>query len=105
MGDEEKRKFLTYLENLTPAYRKRLLNRLQKNYKSNVRNKTKKYMKEHNIKFNQCIMCGEESYIEIHHINYSEPYIVSPLCIRCHRKQHSKSPEKIKIINLEKMVM
>ena len=105
MDNEEKRQFLIYLENLTPAYRKRLLKRLQSNYKSNVRNKTKKYMTEHNINFDKCIMCEENSYIEIHHIDYSKPYIISPLCMKCHRNQHSKKPKEIKIINLEDMVM
>ena len=105
MEESEKEKFLLYLENLTPAYRKRLLLRLQNNYKSNVRNKTKKFMEENNISFDRCIMCGEDSYIEIHHIDYSKPYIVSPLCIKCHRNQHSKNPKQIKIMNLEDMVM
>lgn len=105
MEEEEKQKFLFYLENLTPKYRKRLLLKLNNNYKSNIRNKTKKYMKEHNITFNKCIMCGEDFYIEIHHIDYSKPYIISPLCMKCHRNQHSKNPKKIKIINLEDMVI
>ena len=105
MNEEEKQKFMLYLENLTPKYRKRLLAKLQANYKSNVRNKTKKYMKEHNIKFDKCIVCGENFYIEIHHIDYTKPYIISPLCIKCHRNQHGKNPKKIKIINLENMVV
>ena len=103
MEDEEKKKFLLYLENLTPEYRKRLLKKLYVSYKNNVRSKTKKYMKDHNISFNKCIMCGEDFYIEIHHIDYTKPYIISPLCMKCHRNQHSKNPRKIKIINLENM--
>lgn len=105
MSEEERQKFILYLESLTPKYRKNLLARLQNNYKSNVRNKTKKYMKEHNISFDKCIMCGEDFYIEIHHIDYEKPYIISPLCMKCHRNQHSKNPKTIKIINLENMVM
>lgn len=63
MSEEEKQKFILYLENLTPKYRKKLLVKLQANYKSNVRNKTKKYMKEHDVNFDKCIMCGEDFYI------------------------------------------
>ena len=105
MNEDEKEKFILYLENLTPRYRKSLLAKLHRNYKSNVRNKTKKYMKEHNINFDKCIMCGNDSYIEIHHIDYTKPYIVSPLCMKCHRNQHSKNPKSIRIINLKDMVM
>ena len=105
MSEEEKKNFILYLENLTPKYRKNLLSKLQRNYKSNIRNKTKKFMKEHNISFNKCIMCGEDFYIEIHHIDYTKPYIISPLCIKCHRNQHSNNPKKIKTINLEDMVV
>ena len=105
MQQQEKENFLIYLNALTSEYRKRLLKKLKANYKSNVRGKTKKYMKEHNIIFNECSMCGEKYYIEIHHIDYEKPYIVSPLCIKCHRKQHSKRKDNnIPVVDLEAMV-
>lgn len=104
MEQEEKDEFLHYLEALTPEYRYKLLQRMRRNFKSGVRHKTKKFMEEHNIEFNECAMCGDKTYIEIHHIDYDKPYIVSPLCMKCHRRQHSKDKRKIIIINLEEFI-
>lgn len=104
MEQEEKDEFIHYIEALTPEYREKLLKRMRRNFKSGVRNKTKKFMEENNIVFDECIMCGSKNCIEIHHIDYDKPFIISPLCFKCHRKQHSKNKTQIIIINLEEYI-
>lgn len=101
MEDREIEEFITLLKAHTPEYRKKLLKKMKSSYKSRFRNITRKYIKEHNIKLEICANCGCGWYIEIHHLNYENPYLVSPLCKTCHGEQHRLNNEEIPYINLQ----
>ena len=101
MEKEEIEEFIDLLKKHTPEYRKKLLKKLRNSYKSSYRNITRKYIKENNIKLDMCVSCGCSYYgVEIHHLNYENPYLVSPLCKSCHGEQHRIKNEEIPYINL-----
>lgn len=89
-----------YYDGLTEENQKKYIKKIERLYKQNVRQKTKKYMLDNNISFNKCCLCGNDFFIEIHHLDYNNPYLVLPLCIKCHRKQHKKKTYEIKGIDL-----
>ena len=90
--------FIELLKYCTPEYKRKIKNVC----KGNFRNITRRYMREHNIKLDMCANCGCSYYkVEIHHLNYRNPYLVSPLCKTCHGEQHQLNNKEIPYINLQ----
>lgn len=73
---------------------------IKEKYKSNCRSVTKKYMRDNNISFCECKICGAKGYIEIHHVDYDYPNLIIPLCFYCHKKQHSKNAVNVECVDL-----
>jgi hypothetical protein len=78
----------------TPLEKQRI-SQQQKDYY--LKNREKKIALRHiryntrkNAKLNTCILCGNKSKLQCHHINYfhSDAYLI--LCSKCHRKMHRR---------------
>lgn len=77
-----------------------ILRRFKQHYKNQTRSRTRKYLKEKSITFTKCLCCRQEDTIEIHHVDYENPYLIIPLCFKCHKRQHSKEKQNLVPINL-----
>lgn len=99
--EEEIQEIVEILKTYQPEYITKLLKKLRQSSKSRFRSITRKYIKEQGIKFEICADCGCNGYIEIHHLNYTNPYIISPLCKTCHGAQHRKQNKEIWFVNLK----
>lgn len=102
MTEEEKR--LVFLFNkYGEKQKKKIMKRFEVHYKTQTRHITKKYMKENNISFTKCEVCGKDTYIEIHHTDYENPYLIIPLCLDCHMRQHSKKALNLAAIDIRNL--
>ena len=55
------------------------------------------YLLQHKgLKPEPCKLCGSTENIQAHHSNYSEPYKIIWLCLKCHKDLHAK---RIKLSN------
>lgn len=67
-----------------------------------ARQETSKYLNQNNKKKPPCQICGEV-YVEVHHVDYENPYLVVFACATHHRKIHrglTEPPKPIDIRNL-----
>lgn len=59
----------------------------EETHKSIVRSYTKVYVRRGKIKKNACECCGETK-VEIHHLDYNDPFSIKWLCFKHHRELH-----------------
>jgi hypothetical protein len=45
--------------------------------------------RKHTPKPKSCVKCGSKDNLHRHHLNYSRPLLVIPLCASCHKRQHN----------------
>lgn len=100
MNEIDNSKLLFLFNKYTPKEQKNIIRKFEQHYKNQTRSKTKKFIKEHKINFKKCLLCEREVCLQIHHVDYENPYLIVPLCLECHGKQHSKNKVEIKPINL-----
>lgn len=67
-------------------YVKRILSDVEYE-KSKVRSYTKVYVRRGKIEKKPCEVCGEQK-AEIHHLDYSDPFLIKWLCFKHHRELH-----------------
>ena len=65
--------------------------------KMKIRRATKQAIKVGKIVPTPCKDCGSSDNIEIHHLNYTDPFAVEFLCEICHRKRHGAKRPNVRI--------
>lgn len=66
-----------------------------KNYKPNknkfnAKEELRKYALRAGIKLKFCCNCSSSENVDMHHYDYSNPFLFIPLCKKCHGKLHSE---------------
>lgn len=77
----------------------------EKKWYVNIHNKTRAYVKKHNIKHDTCCVCWSNSKIELHHPDYSKWNEICIVCSWCHKEIHSwyrKCPAPINLLTFDK---
>lgn len=93
-----------YFSKLSDKLKNKFMKKIKSSYKQSIRKQTRDYIKKNNIEFKCCAICGDEFYVENHHVDYEKPYLIVPLCVACHAKQHSKKAIEVIPINLLEVV-
>ena len=89
---------LQYIKKYKAQYRNK------NNFKIKAHKKVFLFLQKHALRENfNCVSCGNNEKLELHHENYDKALCVIPLCNKCHNKYHcwKINIDKTKEINLE----